>query len=224
MIIKGFWRGPPRNGGGTVIDWAGVIKTGVSAAVIVAMVGFVLRSLFGQVLSRDIEKFKAKLSYEHDAQIERLQTDLKIAASEHETRFALLHGTRAETIEQLYARLARTHRVFCSYLHLIQHNGVSGQEAKEKEAERSCRDLHEYFDEKRIYFEASLCEAIDDSYDWCQRALSDMHGYPPGMPGRVEKWEQTYNSLNDHFLPIKARIEQQFRELIGVRTDAGNIG
>ncbi len=205
-----------------MIDWSGVIKTVLSTAVIVTTIGFVLRSLFGLLLSRDIEKFKSNLNIEHDGQIERLRSDLRIAASEHDTRFARLHETRVETIAQLYTRLARTQRTFDSCLRLIQLTGVGGQEAKEKEAEKCCRDLHEYFDEKRIYFEASLCKAIDDSHDWCQRALSDMHGYPPGMPDRDKKWEQTYNSLNEHYLPIRAKIEQQFRELIGVHTVAGN--
>ena len=49
-------------------------------AFIIAALTYLLRSIWGQMLSRDLEKFK---------------TDLRTAAFEQETRFARLHERRA---------------------------------------------------------------------------------------------------------------------------------
>ena len=195
-----------------MVDWAEVFKTVGTAGVIVAAGAFLLREVFRQLLSRDLEKFKADLSAKHDIEIERLRNDLRIAAAEHETRFTRLHETRVMTIAELYKRLVRAHAAFGAYLTVIQPGG----QPDPSEAMERGTEFVQYFNENRIYFEESLCADIDSAEEEFRRALSDMEGYPPGMPGGQRQWLETWRSFKDKFPPIRAKIERQFRELMGV--------
>ena len=163
-----------------MVDWAEVLKTVGSTGVIVAVGAFFLRGIFQQLLSRDLEKFKADLSAQHEIEIERLRNDLRIAASEHETRFARLHQARTEAIAGLYSRFVRAHAAFGEYLAIFQPGG----EANPREAMERGDEFVQYFNENRIYFEKSLCADLDAAEEVFRRALSEMEGYPPGMPGR----------------------------------------
>lgn len=198
-----------------MIDWVEVFKT-VGAVGVIGVVGaFLLWKVVRQLLSRDLEKFKADLRAQHDIEIERLRNDLRIVASEHETRFTRLHEARVMTIAKLYQMLVRANAAFGEYLTIIHPGG----EPDPKEAMQLGTEFVQYFNENRIYFEESLCADIDSAEEIFRRALSDMAGYPPGMTGRQRQWVETWRSFNDKFPPIRAKIERQFRELMGV-TDA----
>ena len=199
------------------MDWTEVAKTVGSAGIIVAAGAFLLREVFRQLLSRDLEKFKADLSAKHDIEIERLRNDLRIAASEHETRFTRLHETRVETIAGLYEKFVRAHEAFDAYLSPVQFGGQPDHAKQGEEAAERGRAFNEYFSVKRIYFEEGLCRDIDAAFDQFVKAWIKMGAYPPGMPGRGEQWSKTAEHFSQHFPPIRAKIEQQFRELIGVQ-------
>lgn len=197
-----------------MVDWAEVLKTVGSAGVIVGVGAFFLRGIFQQLLSRDLEKFKADLAANHDIEIERLRNDLRIATSEHETRFTRLHDTRMRAIAGLYARLVRAHEAFAEYLSMFQFGGEPEHAKKGEEAATCCNKLVEYFSEKRIYFEETICADIDEALVEFKRAWADMQAYPPGMPGRGQKWSETAKHFNEWFPRLRAKIEQQFRELM----------
>jgi len=200
------------------MDWTGIAKTVGTTGVVVFAIGYFLRQVFQQVLSRDLEKFKADLSARHDIEIERLRKDLRIAASEHETRFTRLHETRLQKIAELYRLLARAHRAFGDYLTTVQPGGAPDP----KDAKERGTEFVEYFSENRIYFEESLCRDIDAADDEFMRALSEMEGYPPRMPGRPGKWLETWKGFKDRFPPLRMKIEEHFRELLGVQGPQSN--
>jgi len=198
---------------GETLDWTGIAKTVGTTGVVVLVVGYFLRQVFRQVLSRDLEKFKADLSAKHDTEIERLRNDLRIAASQHQTRFTRLHEPRAEVIAGLYGRFVRAHAAFGAYLTIIKPGG----EPDPREAMERADEFVQYFNENRIYFEESLCADLDSAEEVFRRALSDMAGYAPGMPGRPRQWVKTWESFKGEFPAIRAKVERQFRDLMGVK-------
>jgi hypothetical protein len=203
------------------LDWTDVAKTVGSTTVALAVVGYFLRGVFGQVLSRDLEKFKAGLSKEHDIEIERLRNGLRIAASEHETRFTRLHEARAEAIAELYKRLVRAQGAFDLYLNTVAF-GADPDPAKEEQAVKGMGELIGYFREKRIYFEEELCRDIDAAIEEHVNVWVRTGAYPIRMPDGPEQWSKAALHFSEHFPPIRAKIERQFRELIGVQKPACN--
>jgi hypothetical protein len=202
------------------VDWSGVVKTVGSAAVIVAVLGFFLRSVFQQILSRDLERFKAELSAKHDVEIERLRNDLRVAASERETRFTRLHDTRAATIAELYKWFVRAHYAIDELIRPLQ---VRGLDKKSEHAISSVNSFIAYFRDNRIYFEESLCHEIDRAYGQFIKTWCDMLPYaaastiPPSVPKPdPDQWMKTWEEFNQQFPAIRDSIERCFRDLLGV--------
>ena len=198
------------------MDWTEIAKTVGTTGVVVLVVGYFLRQVFQQVLSRDLEKFKADLSAKHDIEIERLRNDLRIAASEHETRFARLHQTRAEAIAELYKRLVRAHETFDAYLTRDQP-GIEPEDAL-----KCVREFAVYFNENRIYFDDGLCMDIDAAIQKFVNVYVATGAYPRGKADSEKKWAEAALHFGERFPAIRAKIERQFRELIGVHKAQGN--
>ena len=198
------------------MDWTDVAKTVGSTGVALAVVGYFVRGVSAQVLSRDLEKFKADLSAKHDIEIERLRNDLRIAASEHETRFTRLHETRADTIAELYKRFVAAHGALDVYLNTVLF-GRDPDPAKEEVVVKRWNEFIGYFRERRIYFEEELCRDIDAACGQYVNAWVRTGAYPIKMPDGPEQWSKAALHFSEHFPPIRAKIERQFRELIGVK-------
>ena len=204
------------------MDWTAFAKTIGTTTVALGVIGYFLRGVFGQVLSRDLERFKADLNAKHDIEIERLRNDLRITASEHETRFTRLHETRAELIAELYKRLVRTRSTFEWYL-TISKPGSGPDDANRCEmAWKEARDFAVYFYESRIYFDEELCRDIDEAIENFKKLYLWTGVYPPDLADSTAKWSQAALHFIEHFPSIQAKIEQQFRGLIGVqKTQSG---
>jgi hypothetical protein len=71
-------------------------------AMLLAVLGYLFKSLLSQLLTKDIEKFKSQLKADADVSIERLKSTLQMTALEHQVRFSKLHEKRALVVADLY--------------------------------------------------------------------------------------------------------------------------
>jgi hypothetical protein len=76
-----------------------LVAIGANAAIL-AVLGFLARSLINSWLAKDLEKFKFELKSASDTAFESLKSDLQRAAFEHQVRFSKLHEKRAEVIAE----------------------------------------------------------------------------------------------------------------------------
>ena len=83
-----------------------LIKYLGSAAIIMAAIAWLIKTLTIHFLRNDAEAYKQRLARE----TESFKSQLEIAAKEHEIRFGKLHEKRAQIIEQLYLLLDETQR------------------------------------------------------------------------------------------------------------------
>lgn len=195
---------------------------GIGAAVL----AFVLRGLFTQMLSRDLEKFKIEIQASHDKEIEGLRADLRAVAFEHEIRFARLHERRAEVIAELYARLVETENAFESLTFPVPLVVGRGEPYDMlSEALRCASTLRNCFYENRIYFDENLCAEIDGFMQNLYRALRHpwLHGafkdedFGAGAEERKKTAEEARKIVNEYMPRILSQIEKSFREMLGVR-------
>ena len=174
---------------------------GIGAFVIAALT-YLLRSIWGQMLSRDLEKFK---------------TDLRTAAFEQETRFARLHERRAEVIAELYKRLARMNQRFESYLSPLQVGDEDAHSEKGKEAATCANDFFDYFNESRIYLDGPLCAEIAELGVKVRHAWVDF-AVPPDQR-RGKRWLDVWNKFGQDIPPLRQSIERRFRDMLGVERE-----
>ena len=72
---------------------------------IIGLVAWLGRSLLSQVLAKELETFKSKLSQQAALSIEQSKHQLALKAAEHQVSFSRLHERRMELIADLYSQL-----------------------------------------------------------------------------------------------------------------------
>ena len=208
------------------MEWITLIQTilGSSAilAVVLLILGFLARSLFGQVLSKDIENYKTKLQSE--AQL--LRANLEKATIEHQIRFESLHARRAEVIAELYRLIVQAQSDASSLARPFQLAGEPSQSEKYDQANRSGEELNHFFLRNRIYFRPELCNRIDDFIRRLHRALVDFKPVIDALQndkdhaGSLHNWKKTWDGLTKEVPPIKLGIEHEFRQLLGIEDNS----
>lgn len=196
-----------------MVDWNTVIATILASssvtAIILAVLGFVAKSIFAQFLAREIEQFRA---------------DLQKSAFEHQTRYQSLHTKRAEIIAELYRLLVQAEQDAASLARPIQFSGEPSQEEKNAQAFQSGKSLYEFFEKNRIYFKQDSCERIAGfirglynslvEFRPVLQSLSESDYHRKGVD--TDNWFKVWKKLTDELLPIKADIEEEFRGILGL--------
>ena len=194
-----------------VLKFLGIFGIGSAA------LAWLLRSLFGHLLSRDMERFKAQLQAQYDMEVERLRNDLNKAAFEHQTRFVKLHEDRASIIKELYRKLHKAHGAFEDLLAPVKALGPGGIKEIIETASKYGREFFDYFQENRIYLDADLCKQIDTLNAVFRRAWSDF--VPMGDEDYMAKGSQhlkVWAEFKEMIPPLREEIENRFRKLLGV--------
>jgi hypothetical protein len=112
-----------------------VLKFLGGAAIVLAAVGWLVRSLVSHFLSKDVESYKGRLQSQATIELERLRHSLRLIASEHEKQIHLLHERRAEVIGELYRRLIEFVSAATSFAALAELAGRAN-EGRESENPR----------------------------------------------------------------------------------------
>jgi len=156
------------------------------SAVLLAVLGWLARSLIVHLLAKDIETFKANLQLESqrelaqlksslDKDIEAFKTNLQLesqrelthlkstlelSAFEHQTRFSRLHEKRAEIIGNLYGKTVDLHKSVSDFVSWFPSVDDQTKEKKLQLLWNTVDIFVEYFEKHAIYFDRDSCESI----------------------------------------------------------------
>lgn len=163
------------------------------------------RRLFEHLVSVDLEQHKADLQAENDRAVEQLRSDLSRAALEHQVRFTELHERRADIIAATYGRIVQLH-------------GVLKLPSNVAEAHAAYVEFWEHFRKDRIYFSRETCELIDGFGGGAGRVVSDrfIRGLSSPTIEKDFKGDLEAIAKTGELAKIRDRIEEEFRELLGV--------
>lgn len=194
-----------------MIDWVTILISTVTSSSIVAIslviLGFIAKSLYGQVLSKDLEIHKSSL--------ERV-------AHEHSVKFESLHAKRAEVISEVYTRIVFAENLSFDMLNVIDNDSELPLGERYKHAKESLSELAAHFEFNRLYFEDKTCKKVDEIIKRMGKVLKD---YVPILKAvesedlneeHFEVWKHSFNIILKDIPPIKKEIEIQFRTLLGI--------
>ncbi len=194
-----------------MIDWVSILISTVTSSSIVAIslviLGFIAKSLYGQVLSKDLDIHKSSL--------ERI-------AHEHSVKFESLHAKRAEVIFEVYTRIVFAENHSFDMLNVIDDYYKISIKERFEHAKESITELATYFEFNRLYFEDKTCKKIDEIIKRMGKVLLD---YEPILKAvepedlneeHFEVWKHSFIIILKDIPPIKNEIEIQFRTLLGI--------
>lgn len=176
-------------------------------AVLLAAIGFLIKSLTAQALARDIEKFKA---------------DLQIEAHRRTTVFSRLHEKRAETIAEIYKLLVEAELAVRSMVAPMQTIAEADADTKMAASAAAIEKFRDKFEASRIWFKPATCEKTDAVLT----ELRSIHNFfnivvrgrarGKDSDGDPKHWGPTWERVEKQIPTLKAALEQDFRELLGV--------
>src|SRR5947208_2204142 len=118
-------------------------------AMLLIVLGYLFRSLLSQLLTKDVEKFKAELKANADVSIERLKSALQMAAVEHQVRFSKLHEKRALVVADLYELFVTAYWAAHTYHQWFISAAGPGEEEQATEAWQSLHKAYRFFEANR---------------------------------------------------------------------------
>lgn len=184
-----------------------LLKTAVSSGVVVGVIGWVVQSIVRQTLSRDIERFRS---------------DLEKEAILHKVRYESLHLKQAEIMEKLYLHISRTETAFTRFMAPYQPAGASEGELGETAA-KEANEMQDYYYERRLYFDEGLATELDELMNefkgtWSNFRLS--RSLRASDSDDAREWNDAWEKISKLIPTKKSKIEERFRQLLGVRTSA----
>ncbi len=200
-------------------------------SVAMAILAFLAQRLLSQWFSKELEDHKANLRFEGQRQLERLRADLQIAAHTETTRFSKLHERRAEVIADLYRHLVDTEDSFRIAMNPLKFVSGGSEEVQRQEQERlnkageTATQLTVFYLRHRIFFSSDIVSLLEKHVKTVRDAWISYTLFvnDPGardnpetrrMAGdaKMAAWDKLEKALPD----IRAQLEKEFRELLGV--------
>lgn len=194
-----------------MIDLNTLLATLVSSTTIMVVLGFIAKSIFEQILSRDITRYKDQLDKEREHFIAELQKN----AFENQIRFQNLHNKQADVIAELYSRLVQATEDADSFTSVVQFANESPLIEKAKKAIRSSNELHSFFEKNQIYFKPDLCKKIAQ---FSLELRKNINAFAMNIESGVGNptWQNVWDKMSKDIPLLKEEIEQYFREILGM--------
>ena len=178
-------------------------------------------------LTRRIEGYKTDLGKKLETHRSQLQADFQTRFYEFQTRYSWLHQRRAETIEKLYALLARVETYLQIWISSLHEFREQTEDEHYRTAEDHFQEMINFFDEKRIYFDEETSESFFEmvratrvlydhytSVQWAKESASEQAGWLKQRTAQLK--EQNIN-------PLMALLEDTFRRLLDAETPSHHL-
>jgi len=197
-----------------ILESLGILSGGI--IIIITILGYFGQKLFSQFLDKKIESYK---------------TELLLISTKYQIQFTKLHNERAEVIKNVYTRVVSINQGILRFnsLNFSSKNDI----ALINETFDSYWTLRNDFEINKILFDKELGNIITDllaKYKACvfnYRRIIEMEStkqnplYQTGNSYRSEviekKWNEIENLIKNHIPPILDKLDDQFRELLGVQ-------
>jgi hypothetical protein len=166
-----------------------------------------------------LETHKAELKARSDVEIERLRSQLSIAAVEHQIRFSGLHEKRAEVIATTYSLLQEVYGSLGSYVDMIQLEGGLTREQRRKAAAEAHKLFSDYYIKHRIFLPTATAEKLNSinrrSMDTYTEFYLTVDVPIAGGESKTEERFEIYKRVKVEIRAACVELEDEFRRLLG---------
>lgn len=197
------------------------LAIGGNAAMLVA-IAWLARSLGSQLLSKDIETFKARLTSATSEASERLKHQLQLVAHEHQVRFSKLHERRAEVITALYELLVEAQWAGQSFVSVVEWTGEPPKQEKYVIAMNKFAEFFRAFDKNRIFLPEPICQQLDDFFKEMRTRVvhfgvyiqTDQYAPEHVITQKHEIWSSSSEYFETELPAARKSLENELRSML----------
>src|SRR5258706_7153094 len=142
---------------------AGLTGAVVATAIVWVSKNWISEKIKGGIKAEydnQLEILKAKLKSESDVEVERLRSQLSIAAAERQFRFSKLHEKRADAIAEVYALLQPFVSALADYVKIIETSAGPSREDRNKKVTETGNAFLQYYSAKKIFIPVSVAKKL----------------------------------------------------------------
>ena len=202
--------------------WQSIALAAGGNAALLTVLAWLARSFGSQLLTKDLETFKASLSTASSDASERLKHQLQMIAHEHQVRFSKLHDHRAEVITSLYALLVEAQWAGQSFVSEIQWVGELPKEQKYTIAMNKFTEFFRAFDKNRIFLPEAACQQLDEFLQGMRKRVihfgvyiqTDQHAPPHVIKEKYEAWTNASKYFNTELPVARKTLETELRAML----------
>lgn len=203
-----------------------VLASATVSTILVAALGWATKSIISERLKNAIkheydEKLathKAELKSQSDIEVERLRSNLSIAATEHQIRFSNLHEKQAEIIANTYAKLKDFHAKIGDYVKIFEPAGDKPKEERRAIAAKAHDEFINFYSQNQIYLSKRSVELIDEIKEKQKGVFFQfLYGIEaaPNNSGNGQEWLAIFNEVKDEIPQVLSKLEDEFRQILG---------
>jgi hypothetical protein len=141
---------------------------------LLAVLGYLAKSLMSQLLAKDLKHFETKLSQASAVAAEELKHSLSLVAHEHHVRFNHLHDKQAVVLEDIYAKLLEFEDASAALTLANNDTPENLMEFALNRAQDAGREPAQYIRKKRDLLASSSLHAAAQLVGSCQFATQQL--------------------------------------------------
>jgi hypothetical protein len=205
-------------------SWQTILLAFSGNAALVAVLGYLGKSLLERIIVRDTKRFETELRAKSDITMERLKNELQLSTVEHQVRFSRLHEKRAEVIADLYGLLVEALWEAESFLSPMEWAGEPAKKEKHQTAMSQLVKLYRYFDQHRIYLPRGVCASLEKLISEVRSQVINFGVYVNFGDSSIneefdrnkrEAWASGWRSIKNEVPLARNSLENEFRALLG---------
>lgn len=196
-----------------------LLKFVASSAVLIAVVGWLVRELVKHFLSKDVASYKISLQAESTIAIERLRSELR----ERELVFKELHEKRAFILSELYGLMVEAIAAVERFVKAMSWPDEEERKREFKAAAERVGDFRASFTKNRIWLGRDLSQQIEHLLQERTEGLLykfynalELQARGLGKDWVRDEIVKLWNQVNDEVPVIQESLEREFRNLLGV--------
>lgn len=207
-----------------------ILSSGALASAIV----FLARSWISERLKaaiqheydQKLETHKAKLQSASEVEIEKLKSQLQIAASERSIKLSKVFEDQAETIAETYAKLVALITAIEHYTSIIEYEKTPPKAERRLKVGERMGEFFDYYKPRRIYLPKETQSQIDAFVNQLHltavKFMFDVEQYRQKPVDKAEEdtWFKTAEFMSKESLQILGNLDLDFKKILGLAEES----
>ncbi len=172
-----------------------------------------------------LETHKAQLKSQSDVEIEKLRSQLNLAALEHDIVFSKLHEKRGEAIAEIHAHLIKVNGCLSEYVKSVEFVGEKPREERYNDLADAHKLFFESFTAKVIFLPeqtARKLEVLNTAFVQTGNQFR-LIVQNPHNPNPHQMWNEIGERLAGPIKESMRDLETEFRRLLGDKSSPSEI-